>query len=280
MADVFGVRSLVYWWGVLTATVFIKDWLRQLAALLKSPDMFTPAKIPFNTLPGLNGVIDNIAQYTSEAVKFNPTQILATIGPIGIPGWSLAIILGIVLIALGVRAYIHALRSDPWYDDFITLFVLYVIIRFEGHIIGSTSLPILENFKQLAVNQVISFVIIIGLLLGLSFSGQGFRSKRAFWRASAAALIVAMFIYPRETANIVGWVVDLLAQFGAALILTTNLPFAALWGAIGMLLAFQRLTAQEAPGGGGGRPAEFAALIKAEQDRWSKVVKAANIRIE
>ena len=31
---------------------------------------------------------------------------------------------------------------------------------------------------------------------------------------------------------------------------------------------------------GGGTPADFAALIKAEQDRWSKVVKAANIRIE
>jgi len=31
---------------------------------------------------------------------------------------------------------------------------------------------------------------------------------------------------------------------------------------------------------GGGTPADFAALIKTEQDRWSKIVKAANIRIE
>jgi len=31
---------------------------------------------------------------------------------------------------------------------------------------------------------------------------------------------------------------------------------------------------------GGGTPADFGALIKTEQDRWSKVVKAANIRIE
>jgi tripartite-type tricarboxylate transporter receptor subunit TctC len=31
---------------------------------------------------------------------------------------------------------------------------------------------------------------------------------------------------------------------------------------------------------GGGTPADFAALIKAEQERWSKVVKAAHIRIE
>ncbi len=31
---------------------------------------------------------------------------------------------------------------------------------------------------------------------------------------------------------------------------------------------------------GGGTPAEFAAFIKAEQDRWSKVVKSANLRIE
>jgi tripartite-type tricarboxylate transporter receptor subunit TctC len=31
---------------------------------------------------------------------------------------------------------------------------------------------------------------------------------------------------------------------------------------------------------GGGTPADFALLIKAEQDRWGKVVKAANIRVE
>ncbi|MBI5029659.1 MAG: hypothetical protein HZB51_03975 [Chloroflexi bacterium] len=251
MADVFGVRSLIYWWAVLTATVFVKDWLRQLAVLLKSPDMFTPSKIPFSTLPGLNGVIDNVATYVSTAIKFNPNQVLATIGPIGIPGWSLAIIAGLVLLLFGVRTYIHALRSEPWYDDFFALFILYVIIRFEGHIIGSTSLPLLANFKELAVNQALSFFIIIGLLLGLSFSGSGFRSRRAFWRASTAALLVAMFIYPRETANIVGWAVDLLAQLGDALILPANLPFAVLWGAIGMFLALQRLT-QESPSGSGG----------------------------
>jgi hypothetical protein len=254
MIDVFGVRSLVYWWGVFTATVFIKDWLGQLAALLKNPDMFTSAKIPFNTLPGLNELINNIAQYTRDAVKFDPNQSLATIGSFSIPGWGLAIFLGVLLLVFGVRAYIHALRSDPWYDDFLTLFILYVIIRFEGHIISSTKLPLLDSFKQLVDNQAISFAIIIGLLLGLSFSGEGLRSKRAFWRALIAALLVAMFIYPRETANIVGWAVDLLSQFGAALILPANLPFAALWGAIGMLLAFQRLAGQEGGAGGGGKP--------------------------
>jgi hypothetical protein len=258
MADVFGVRSLIYWWAVLTATVFVKDWLKQLADLLRSPDMFTPSKIPFSTLPGLNQVIDNVADYVSKAIKFNPNQPLATIGSIAIPGWALAIFLAILLLALGVRAYIHALRSEPWYDDFLTLFLLYVIIRFEGHIIGATSLPILENLKQLATNQVLSFAIIIGLLLGLSFAGEGFRSKRAFWRALIAALLVAMFIYPRETANIVGWAIDLLAQLGGALLLPANLPFAVLWGAIGMFLAIQRLTTPEGGGGGGGGKAKSA----------------------
>jgi tripartite-type tricarboxylate transporter receptor subunit TctC len=31
---------------------------------------------------------------------------------------------------------------------------------------------------------------------------------------------------------------------------------------------------------GGGSPADFAALIKSEQERWSKVVAAAHLRIE
>ncbi|MEW5721179.1 MAG: hypothetical protein AB1817_21315, partial [Chloroflexota bacterium] len=71
MAEVFGVRSLLYWWGVLTATVFIKDWLKQLADFFRTSNTFTPEKIPFNVLPGVNSWIDGAGNYILTTVKFN-----------------------------------------------------------------------------------------------------------------------------------------------------------------------------------------------------------------
>jgi hypothetical protein len=251
MSDVFGIRSIIYWWGFLTATVFVRDWLRQLTDFIRQPDMFVPTKIPFNMLPGLNSTID-----VKTAVKFNPNQIIATIGPIGIPSWSLAILLGIILIVVGIRLYVRALRTEAWYDDFITLFILYVILRFEGHIISSTALPLTDSFKALFENQAVTFFLIVGLLLGLSFVGEGVHSKRAFWRALLAAQIISLFMFPRETANFLSYGVDALAQFGTALSLPANLPFAVAWGVVGMLLAIQRLVGSENAGGGGGHSAK------------------------
>ena len=262
MSELFSFRSIIYWWGFLTATVFVRDWLRQLADFIRQPDMFAPSKIPFNMLPGLNGMIDGAATYVKTAVQFNPTQIIATIGPIGIPSWSLALALGLILIVLGVRAYVHALGTEAWYDDFLTLFLLYVILRFEGHIISSTSLPLTDAFKALFQNQVVTFFLIVGLLLGLCFVGEGVHSKRAFWRALTAAAIISLFMFPAITANILGMAVDALAQFGSALSLPANLPFAVAWGVIGMVLAINRLTTPENLGGRGGNVAKRESKVE------------------
>jgi hypothetical protein len=83
------------------------------------------------------------------------------------------------------------------------------------------------------------------LLISLSFIGEGFRSKRAFWRALAAAGLVSSLMYPTEAARALSYVIDALALFGAGLTLQANAAFAVAWGVIGMLLALQRLTAQE-----------------------------------
>lgn len=50
MGEVFSARSLIYWWGMLTASAFINDWLNSLATLLNS-NTFSKEKIPFNILP-------------------------------------------------------------------------------------------------------------------------------------------------------------------------------------------------------------------------------------
>ncbi len=251
MGELFSIRSLVYWWGMLTATAFVKDWLVNLGKLLTDGKTFTPDKVPFNLVPGLNAAIDSAADYIRTAISFKPDQIIATIGPLVVQGWVLAVVLGLVLIGLGVRLYLHALRSPAWYDDFLTLFVLYIILRLEGHIVGQTGLPLQGWFKALVDNQAVPFVIIIILLLSLSFAGEGLRSKRAFWRALIAAVVVALFIYPSQTASALGYVVNGLVFLGNSLTNTRdNMTFIVAWGLIGMILAIHRLTTPEAEVGG------------------------------
>lgn len=245
MSEVFGARSLIYWWGLFTATAFIKDWLGEFAKLLKNPQMFVPTKIPFNSLPGLNAWIDGAANYIKAAVNFNPDQVIATIGPLSIKGWSIAVLLGALFLYFGIRMYIRALRSPAWFDDFLTIFVLYILLRLEGHIISSTSLPLTDSFRALVDNQGTTFVLILILLISLGIFGEGFRNKRTFWRALIEIALVALFMFPRETANVLGYIVDALGQFGAAITLSTNLPFAAAWGVIGLVLAIQRLTTHD-----------------------------------
>ncbi len=262
MGEVFSFRSLIYWWGVLSATVFVKDWLRQLSDLLKQPGTFSPEKIPFNLLPGLNMWIEGAAKYMRGSIKFDPNQPIVTAGSFGIPGWALAVLLGIVLLGLAFRFYYHALKSPSWFDDFLALLVIYAILRIEGRIAALTTLPLLDSFRAFIDNPVMAFLVMVILLVTLSFSGEGLRSKRAFWRALIEALLVSMFMFPAETAVVMSYVVDALWKFGAGLTLPENIPFAMLWGAIGMALALYRLATPETQvhlvrsdsGGGRGAP--------------------------
>jgi hypothetical protein len=245
MAEVFSARSLVYWWGVLSATVFIKDWLKQLADFLRTSGMFSPANIPFNVLPGLNSWIDGAAKFIRDTVKFNPTQAVITVGSFAVLGWMLALFFAFLLLLIAILLYIRALNSPSWFDDFFAIFVIYVILRIISHIAALTSLPILDSFRNFLDNPATAFLLLLILMIFLSLFGEGFRSKRAFWRALLEALLISLFMFPRETATVVAYGIDALAQFGAGLSLAANLPFAIIWGLLGMFLALQRLTSQE-----------------------------------
>jgi hypothetical protein len=245
MSEVFSARSLVYWWGALSATVFFKDWLKQLADFLRNSGMFSPANIPFSFLPGLNSWIDGAAKYIRDTVKFDPAQAVVTIGSFAVLGWMLALFFGFLLLIVAILLYGRALVSPSWFDDFLAIFVIYIILRIISHIVALTSLPILDSFRNFLDNPGTSFILLLALLIFLSLFGEGFRSKRAFWRALIEAALVSLFMFPRETATVLSYGVDALAQFGAGLSLAANLPFAIIWGLLGMFLALQRLMSQE-----------------------------------
>lgn len=244
MSEVFSVRSLIYWWAALSSTIFLKGWLKQLGEFMTSPGTFLKDKFPFNILPGINSAIDGIAEYVRSRIGFNPNVPILT-APVLVPAWVIAIFFALVLIGIGVAIYMRALRSVSWLDDFLALFGIYVILRLEGHITALTSLPILQQVRDLVNNPTAAFIILLALLLVLIFFGEGYRSKGAFWRALIEGLVVAVFMFPLETANAVAYLVQAFAGLGSSLAEPSNAPFAIVWGAIGMLLALQRLMRQE-----------------------------------
>lgn len=246
MAEVFGIRSLIYWWGFFTATVFVKDWLQQLAAFLLDPKTFSSEKFPFNMLPGLNSWIDGAATYIRDRIQFNPNQVIAGSGSLTIYNWMVAAAVGLILVGLAIALYIRALNTSTWLDDFVALGVVYVVLRIEGHIVALAALPIQNWFRDFVDSPGTAFIIMLVLVMILVFFGEGFHSKRAFWRALLEAALVALIMFPTETAVVLGRVVQALAQFGANLSVPENAPFAIIWGLVGMVLAFHRLTTQEA----------------------------------
>lgn len=256
MAEIFHYRSWIFWWGVLTASFFVQEWLQRLGDFFKTSALFSSNQLPFSTVPGLNKLIDDWANTVPASVQFDPSNRILGLGPLNVYGWMLAAFFGIMIFGLAIYLYGRALNSPAWYDDFVALFVVYLTFRLEGHIVAIAKLPIENSVRAFVDNPTTAFLTLLLLVIGLVLFGQGFRSKRAFWRALIEMMIVALFMFPRETANAISYVIQLLGLFGSELDLRKNPSFAVIWGMIGMFLALQRLMTEGTPSSplGGGRP--------------------------
>lgn len=262
MINVIHFRSWIFWWGALTASLFVQDWLKGISDFMRSSEIFDRTKLPFSIVPGINTWIDDVAERIPASVQFNPTQEILVAGPVRLQGWVLAMLVAVIIFLLTIRYYRHALRTSAWFDDIFAILMIYLVFRIEGHIIALSRLPILEGVRAFLNNPTTAFLTLLALTLFLVFFGEGLHSKRAFWRAVAEISLVALLLFPDETAGAAGWVVERFATFGAYLKEPANVSFAVIWGIIGMLLAWQRLLNPEpgeiggggAKGGGGGGP--------------------------
>ncbi|HEX9076126.1 MAG TPA: hypothetical protein VF932_10125 [Anaerolineae bacterium] len=263
MVEILHYRSWVFWWGLLTASFFVQEWLKRLGEFFKTSTIFASDKLPFSTVSGLNKLIDDWANSVPASVQFDPGNKILGIGPLNVYGWMLAAFFGAAIFILAIYLYVRALSSPAWYDDFVALFFVYLTFRLEGHIVAIAKLPIENNVRAFVDNPTTAFISLLLLTLGLVFFGQGFRSKRAFWRALIEITLVAMFMFPHETANAISYIIQLLGTFGSELDLTKNPSFAVIWGLIGMFLALQRLMTEGVPSsplgrgqsaGGGAKP--------------------------
>lgn len=241
MRDVFGSKNWIFWWAALTATVFLKDWLPTLGNFFRDSGFFSPNTFPFSLVSGFNAWIDSVAQNIENTIQFNPQAPILTVGPVVVPSWILAVLVGLLILGGAVALYVRALKSTALGDDILTLLALYFILRVEAYIIGLTNVGPLEGAGDYVIkNPLVSFYVMMFFLFVLVFMGGGMNSRRAFWRGLLEALVIALFVVPTQTAELLSWFFFGLYTFGN--LLSTNLVFGVVWGVIGAVMALTRLT--------------------------------------
>lgn len=243
MRDVFGSRNWIFWWAAITASVFLKDQLPTIANFFQDSGFFSPNTFPFSLVNGLNAWIDGIAQGIKNSVSFDPNAYVIT-APIPIPNWVLALLIGLLVLGGAVALYVRALKSSSLGDDVLTLLALYFIIRIEAYILGVANVGALSGAgNALVSNPLVAFWITMFFLFVLIFLGGGLSGRRAFWRGLLEAVLLALFVLPTQTAQLISVFFSGLYAFSN--LLTTNLVLGVAWGVIGAVLALTRLTSTQ-----------------------------------
>jgi hypothetical protein len=239
MLNVLGPRSWIFWWAGLTAMAFLQDILHQVAEFFRNNAIFSRNIPPFSLVPNMNGWIDTIANSIQTNIQFDPAKPLATLGPLAIPNWTIAVLVGVLILAGALLVYRRALGTSALLDDFLALFLLYFVIRIEGHLFAIANILGSSKTIQAALNnQYFSFGIVLLFLIGLAVTGEGLHSARSFWRALIELLLVGVLIFPTEAGMWVANGIDAFAGFGRLL---QQGPYSVAWGLIGLFLALRRL---------------------------------------
>ncbi len=137
--------------------------------------------------------------------------------------------------------YVRALKSHSLGDDILTLLILYFVLRVEAYIVSFTNIGPLQGAGNTMIqNPMVGFWILMLFLFVLVFMGGGLNSRQAFWRGLLEAVLLALFVVPQQTSQ-------LLSAFFAGLfafsnLLTSNMVFAVAWGILGAVMALTRLT--------------------------------------
>jgi len=243
MRDVFGSRNWIFWWAALTAMVFLNDQLPTIANFFQDSGFFSPTTFPFSLVSGLNAWIDSIAQGIKNSVSFDPNANIIN-GPLAIPNWIFALIVGLLVLGGAVALYVRALKSSSLGDDVLTLLALYFIIRIEAYILGVANVgPLAGTDNILVSNPLIAFWITMFFLFVLIFLGGGLNGRRAFWRGLLEALLLSLFVLPTQTAQLIS--VFFSGLYAFTNLLTSNLVVGVAWGIIGAVLALTRLTSTQ-----------------------------------
>ncbi len=265
MVSIFTSRNLIYWWVFLTSFVFLQQPTRDLAKnFFRNNQLFTTGSFPFSAAEGITKWIDDRAKQVVTQFQFDPNAIVLKMGnTLLLDGYRVGLLLIVILLILVVRFYARAVSSPAIYDDIAALVVCFFVF----HLVAQTMVLIkVPPFGATAArgttlgNQLIGdrsvWVWFLGIIiLAMVLAGKGWADAKVFWKGLLELFFVWLFLIPRAAADFFAAVLETLAAFGSAV--QTNVPWATVWAAIGLLLAIYRLY-HGVPGSPGARPAPGA----------------------
>ncbi len=279
MREVFNLqRTGIYWWGLLTATVFLIPgaWLRAVVQFLRTTDWFQPDRAPFTWIGNAGTWIDAATEAVVRQIQFDPRQALIYIGPWGLANLSVAIILSIVLIAFVFLFYARATKTRGIWDDILGMLAIYIVVRIIGVAGERLNLPILDFIRR---EEPRSYLLIItAFMLMLMAAGKAGEDSRVFFKVLFEGLLIWFLIIPGPTVLALAWILELPVNINSTLQTEPNIRnyyamVVAVWAILGLALAMWSIYTS-------GKPATRPQGVAGDLDQLKRAIDQTKKKLE
>lgn len=239
MGASFSSRNLIYWWAFLTSFIFLQSMARDLAKSFRDNRLFNPESFPFSLASGMTRWIDDRTAQLVKGFSFDPNAVVVKLGnALILDGFRVGVILSLIVLLVAIRYYIAAMISPRLYDDIIALIIFFFVYHLEAQILVAIKVPFGTQMAQDRATWVwFMGIVVLAIMLG----GRAFNDSRVFWKGLFELFVVWLFLIPDAAAGAFAATLDSLANFGAALLIPSNISISVVWALIGFLLAAYRI---------------------------------------
>ncbi|MBI3913137.1 MAG: hypothetical protein HY327_02905 [Chloroflexi bacterium] len=243
MREVFNLqRTGIFWWGLLTASVFLipGQWQRALVNFLRTTDLFKPDRPPFTWFENAGTWIDTVTAGAVAAVKFDSRAGLIYIGNFGLANAAITGLLAIVTIGLVFIFYARATKTKGILDDLLAMIAIYIVLRVVGVAAKGWNLPILDFIQK---EEPRSYLLILTVfMILLMIAGKAAMDSRVFFKVLFEGILIWFLIVPGPTIQAIAFLLELPVNINYTLQSEPNIRnyYAAIvagWAIFGLFLA-------------------------------------------
>ncbi len=209
MREVFNLqRTGVFWWGMLTATIFLipSHWLKSFATFVRTSDLFRSDRPPFNWIDNAGTWIDAGTKAAIGKINFDPKAGLIYIGGFGLANLFVAILLGVILLLTVFIFYSRATRTHGIFDDLLAMALIYAVMRMAGVAAEGLQIPVIDFIQR---EEPRSYLLILSVyMLLLMFAGKAGVDSRVFFKVLFEAFLIWFMILPEITVQITAFIIE------------------------------------------------------------------------
>lgn len=230
--------------ALILATKQLGGILNQFSDFMAS-NFFRRDQFPFSLATKVEELIGKIVDFIFASVSFDPQRTV-----VKVPGLEFTInnwvFLGLLMVLFAFvlyKVYDYALDTDELWDDVVALGLIWLVVGVLSELATRWGLTLLKPIW--AKNILVILIILLALWRGRRGVMENLRT---FLRAIPIVAIAAFFLWTRESANVVVFVLRGLEAFGKELV-QLNVPTFGFWSLIGFLVVHSWLADQTKPQG-------------------------------